>query len=274
MTYTSTVRGWWGNSCNAIYGQVVINVLGDPVRISKLIEDGAKALGQAAYAKGYGMSSSVGGYNCRTIAGTDKLSLHAVAGGIAMDCDPRDNPFIRGTVRDYTRCRFTPQQVAAIEAIRTNTNKRVWRWGGDFGDYMHWQIDCHPDDMKSGINWDTVAGDGPPSSGSTERPDTMFCKYGDGFNTTDGDAVVKHWQTKLQKLGHDTGGTDGKYGGKTEASVKLVATASDGKQIDWLESAEIDYGIGLLGGGGLTKTEADGSYAKIKHGHTGTVTVN
>jgi len=271
MTYTSTIREWWGNSCDAIYGQVVIDVLGDPVRISKLIQEGAEAFSQAAFATGYGKSSSVGGYNCRNIGGTSKLSLHAVAGGIAMDCDPRDNPFVRGTVRNYSLCRFTPQQVAAVEAIRTKNGKRVWRWGGDFGDYMHWQIDCHPDDIKTGINWNTVAGDGSsiPSPTPGERPDTMFCKYSDGFNTTDGDAVVKHWQEKLQKLGHDTGGTDGKYGNKTTTAVKAVVVGVDGKEINWFESANIDYAIGLLGAGaGLSKADADKFYAQIKHGHT------
>jgi hypothetical protein len=69
-----------------------------------------------------------------------------------MDIDPTDNPFIRGTTWDFTMCRFTHAQVEAVLAIETVSGARVWRWGGDFGDYMHWQLDCKPDDIETGIN--------------------------------------------------------------------------------------------------------------------------
>ncbi len=119
-------------------------------------------------------------YVCRNIAGQKAASLHAY--GLAIDIDhagPRcnvNNPTPdRRKVRFSTaatkleRCRdvqrgiadtaFTPEQVAAVEAIRTVDGHQVFAWGGRWPttkDTMHFQINVTPQELARGIAPETV----------------------------------------------------------------------------------------------------------------------
>lgn len=72
-----------------------------------------------------------GTYNCRNIAGTELKSLHSY--GIALDLNPSKNPF--GTTKTDMPKAFTDAVLATD----------LFRWGMDFKDPMHWEIDVPPD---------------------------------------------------------------------------------------------------------------------------------
>ena len=276
MASTHLVRTWW----SAYWAD------GYDVRVPFLGREGAKmtnftlpawrALEAALMANGYGTASIVstyyprpiGGYTCDMDNGGYGCSLHGYS-GCAMDIDPALNPYIRGTRWDFSRCKFTKKQVDAVLAIRTNSGAQVFRWGGDFGDYMHWQMNCRPEDIKTGINPATVPEwDGLPISPPIETggEDVRYVKYSDGFNTTNGDEDVRYWQTLLVALGQDTRGIDGKYGGGTKSAVANV-TGQSGDQIGGVEAAIIHIAIGNLSEGGTpvnayTKSESDALYVR------------
>lgn len=85
------------------------------------------------------LAGQVGGYNCRTIAGSSTLSNHS--SGTAIDLNWARHPSgSRGT--------FTSAQVATIRDILART-RGVVRWGGDYSttvDEMHFEINVSPSD--------------------------------------------------------------------------------------------------------------------------------
>jgi hypothetical protein len=119
-------------------------------------------------------------YVCRNIAGQKAASLHAY--GLAIDIDhakPRcniNNPTPDGRKVRFSsaatkskRCRdvqrgtadtaFTPQQVSAVESIRTVDGQQVFAWGGRWTatkDTMHFQINVTPAELARGIDPTTV----------------------------------------------------------------------------------------------------------------------
>jgi hypothetical protein len=135
-------------------------------------------------------------FNCRNIGGQKTRSLHAY--GLAIDIDHsqptcnvnRATPDGRA-VRFSTaatkeeRCRdvragtadttFTPQQVAAVEAIRTVDGHQVFAWGGRWRttkDTMHFQINVEPAELARGLRQPA----GAPTAGiSAEANDLEVC---------------------------------------------------------------------------------------------------
>jgi hypothetical protein len=129
------------------------------------------ALEQALRSTGY-RPQSVWNYNCRDIKGQPgRRSLHAY--GLALDVDPDCNPHRRGAqaparfsraATQQDRCQdvragwadtaFTPEQVAAVEAIRTVDGLQVFAWGGRWmtsPDSMHFQVNVGPEELGRGI---------------------------------------------------------------------------------------------------------------------------
>ena len=107
------------------------------------------ALEQALHAEGI-RAPEAWAYNVRNIAGSSLPSLHSY--GIAIDLDPAANPYVPWS--GWHQTRFTPDQIAAVDAIVTTRGVRVWKWGGHWrpdADLMHFQIDCHPDELRQGI---------------------------------------------------------------------------------------------------------------------------
>lgn len=125
------------------------------------------------YALDYGDAEIVGSirYCPAGIAGRPCLtsglncSLHNYC--LAYDVDPfaAGNGYIHAKVteEDFDEdwfpavCKFTLEQVQAVEAIRTNNGAQIFRWlGWAIGDFMHWQINCTREDLATGINLSTV----------------------------------------------------------------------------------------------------------------------
>lgn len=115
---------------------------------------------------------SVWNYNNRPITGGSAPSLHAY--GIATDVDPRCNPYrvtpgeppVRFSTKptQEQRCAdvaagladtaFTPEQVAAVEAVSTVDGLQVIAWGGRWRsvkDAMHFQVNVSPDELRRGL---------------------------------------------------------------------------------------------------------------------------
>jgi peptidoglycan L-alanyl-D-glutamate endopeptidase CwlK len=83
-------------------------------------------------------------FNYRLIAGTDRLSRHAL--GRAVDINPRENPAIypdgrivpAGAVRRPGKPGTFTEDHPVVRAFR----EKGWRWGGDFThlrDYHHFE---------------------------------------------------------------------------------------------------------------------------------------
>lgn len=162
MASTTTKRIWYAPyACEKSGTFPYVTILGFKRKVCPVAVEAFEALDKALKATGR-TSKSIGTYNCRPITGGTKLSLHAF--GIADD----DNPFALGngyyagvSLFSWSRTDFTPEQVAAVEAIKTKNGKKVFRWGGWWTigrDYMHWEIDCSPSDLATGIDWSTVKG--------------------------------------------------------------------------------------------------------------------
>ena len=98
----------------------------------------------------------IGGASC-TCSSSGKCSLHGQ--GIAIDIDPRLNPYIRTSVFRWTSTAFTPAQVALLEGIRNTKGEQLWFWGGRWNsikDYMHWETNVDPGSTE--VDWATVPG--------------------------------------------------------------------------------------------------------------------
>lgn len=83
------------------------------------------------------------GFNYRTIAGTDKLSKHAL--GQAIDINPLLNPYIKGNLIRPRGALYQPQKPGTItenSKIAQFFQKRGWVWGGNWDDrkdYQHFE---------------------------------------------------------------------------------------------------------------------------------------
>jgi peptidoglycan LD-endopeptidase CwlK len=88
-------------------------------------------------------ANNVSGFNYRFIAGTDRLSNHAL--GRAVDINPFINPYIRQDYRMPEGVDYDPKAVGAITEdgeIVELFKKLGWEWGGDWTDrkdYQHFQ---------------------------------------------------------------------------------------------------------------------------------------
>ena len=119
---------------------------------------------EAAHRAGGYTPRSAWSYNFRGIAGAPctcsnfgRCSLHGQ--GIAIDIDPRLNPFIRTNIFNWSVTAYTPEQVALIEGILNVDGDPLWFWGGRWSsikDYMHWEANVDP--ASTEVDWSTVPG--------------------------------------------------------------------------------------------------------------------
>jgi hypothetical protein len=177
---TAALRNAWREYRCATNRMVQLRVFGKwNTPVNPKTVDAWRALESTLTAAGYDVHRAWV-YVCRNIAGQKAASLHAY--GLAIDIDhagPRcnvNNPTPdRRKVRFSTattkleRCRdvqrgiadtaFTPEQVAAVEAIRTVDGHQVFAWGGRWPttkDTMHFQINVTPQELARGIAPETV----------------------------------------------------------------------------------------------------------------------
>lgn len=229
MASTATKRIWYAAyACEKSGDFPNITILGKANReVQPDSVDFWHAFSQVLEVNGY-RAESVGTYNCRPITGGSGLSLHSY--GIAVDIDPYalGNPYYGSfSVFSWNRTKFTPEQVAAVEAIRTNNGKKAFRWGGWWTytrDYMHWEIDVAPADLRTGVNWSTVQG-GETLAGLRveELQETLNAM---GAKDHEGKALV----------------VDGEFGPRTQSA--------------WIN------GMKMGGSGGITQTDADKRYVR------------
>lgn len=169
--------------------------------------DAFRALEAALSSTGYEPRSRWA-YNCRKIAGTSSYSLHSA--GIAVDIDPKENPYDHG---DKYSGKLKSHHVAAVLAIKNRLGQPVWAWGGDWKkpDRMHFQLDQGP--LRVDVDWSTVPN---VSSGGGVREENVLGKG------SSGKAVVE-FQNRLLVWDADAlpqWGPDGDYGQETIVAVK------------------------------------------------------
>lgn len=165
-------RAWTGHAGEKTARMVPLRLLGrPPTPVHPYTVDAWRAMERALTATGY-RPHSVWNYSYRQITAGTGLSLHAY--GLATDIDPDCNPF-RLTPRQPVirfspkpdqeqRCAdvkaqladtaFTPEQVAAVEAITTLDGLQVIAWGGrwrSIKDAMHFQINLSPEELRRGL---------------------------------------------------------------------------------------------------------------------------
>jgi len=178
--WTSQVRTAWADRRCKTTGLASISFLGrgQPHTTAKVWTQPECVPGWAAaelvlYALDYGDAeivgsirycpAGIGGKKCE--ADGRNCSLHNYC--LAFDVDPyaKGNGYIRSKVTEENFdedwfpavCKFTLEQVQAVEAIKTNNGAQIFRWlGWAIGDFMHWQINCTRADLATGIDLSTV----------------------------------------------------------------------------------------------------------------------
>src|SRR5215472_1361190 len=163
LTTEQLRRAWAAYHC-AKPQMVPIRLLSHTTPVNPLAVDAFRALARALAATGY-QAKRTWVYCCRAIRAArpgqhTRASLHAY--GLAVDIDPPVNPHsrnVRGPIRFSSAATqqgrmddvkaglagtcFTPEQVAAVEAIRTVDGRPVFGWGGRWRsshDAMHFEI--------------------------------------------------------------------------------------------------------------------------------------
>lgn len=285
MATTGTKRIWYAQyACEKSGDFPEVTILGREREVCPLTVEAWQAFNQVLTLTGYD-AQSVGTYNCRPITGGSKLSLHAY--GIAVDIDPfaLGNPYY-GFWKSFSwnDTEFTPEQIAAVEAIRTTAGKKVFLWGGrwiSIKDYMHFEIDVSPSDLEKGIDWSTVKG------GQLVGGEPMLKKGDKGRAVAEAQhAMTNLWGYQMQPDGKDwppfeqpegtvaksiyTGkefgpGEDGSFGDHMEAMVSRFQRNVDLPRTGILDSLTMGMlmeGIYQIGGGGLTQTDADKRYVR------------
>lgn len=179
---TTFLNSAWSRYACTDKDMVQQQVLSTRTPVNPLTVDAWAALARALLSTGY-EAKATWAYTCRLIAGSTQRSLHSF--GIALDIDPSWNPHLKNTVgpvrfsteptqagriADVLAGRaetvFTPQQVAAVEAIRTVDGRQVFNWGGRWRtshDSMHFQIDLTPDELRRGIDGRSVPAGAAPA---------------------------------------------------------------------------------------------------------------
>lgn len=168
---TARIRQAWRDDVCRNDRMVRVRILGWQTRANARTTVAWAALDEALRRTSY-RAERAGVYNCRDIAGTTSRSLHAY--GLAVDIDSAWNPnrrtpdrrpvrFSTATTQDERLADvrrktadtvFTPEQVAAVEAIRTVDGRQVFTWGGRWNttkDTMHFQLSVTPEELARGL---------------------------------------------------------------------------------------------------------------------------
>ena len=145
---------YWDFDGELRHGRLVVNERqdGKVLRAFHRIYDAKFRIRRMRLIEAYGGSddrsmdaNNTSGFNCRTVAGTNRWSEHAY--GRAVDINPVQNPFVRGgTVEPEAGRRYLDRSnvrrgmiVRPSPVIRAFTAVE-WSWGGDWQsskDYMH-----------------------------------------------------------------------------------------------------------------------------------------
>lgn len=90
-------------------------------------------------------ANNTSGFNCRTVAGTSRLSQHGL--GLAVDVNPLMNPYVKGSTVDppegarwADRSRTDAGMIKPGDAVVDAFERQGWAWGGYWRsgpDYQH-----------------------------------------------------------------------------------------------------------------------------------------
>jgi peptidoglycan hydrolase-like protein with peptidoglycan-binding domain len=187
--------------------------------------DAFRALEATLRATGY-EAQSRWAYNCRMIASSNKPSLHSA--GIAVDIDPKDNPYTTG---DPFSGKLTREQVAAVLAIKNSKGRSVWSWGGNWRkpDRMHFQLDQGPDAVD--VDWSTVPGGAvlAAASGMAPAESRPTDEEGNVLRNGASGKAVEFFQARLLAWNEEAlpeWGADGDFGDETTEWVRKFQTAA------------------------------------------------
>lgn len=197
-----------------------------PVKVQDFWVPAVEAMEHQLIATGYENPCDwIGSYKVRNIFGSIYISWHSYGGAIDLDYggdvdgdgDPTidKNPHLHrrlypGDPAFGVEFQLLEHQVHAIEAIRTVNGKRVWRWlGWSIGDTMHFEPNCSPDDIATGID--------PKSLIGAEMTCPWTVMAVDTTETVDGNEGVP-WRTRYAPCDdHWDNGNDIEWGVNTGA---------------------------------------------------------
>ncbi len=257
MTTTRQMRTWWSDYRCVKDDIKPISILGlNAGTCATPMYDGFKAIEMALVANRYKdpkviwipreCPTGIAGKPCQH-DGTN-CSIHNYR--VALDIDPfkLGNPHFYsryGDGWDFSNCKITSAQVAAIEGIKNTHGEQMNRWlGWLIGDTMHFEGQVPPDRCE--VDWKTVPGN-PPPEGDDEMflpvqkndkgedvrylQDMLNLTYGAGLKL-DGDygpAVVKACLDHIAKYTNNVGGKAGIWvGGKQWTRMSLDFVRKNG----------------------------------------------
>jgi subtilisin family serine protease len=181
---TEQLRRAWADYLGAERQMAAVLLFGNQILVNPVAADAFTAFAEALRATGY-HGHVLWGYDHHDAGRAGygdppQASLHAY--GLAVDVDPQWNPHrpaVSGPVvfsaRPSQRERqqevgaglagtvLTPQQLAAVEAIRTVDGLQVFRWGGHWRsshDAMHFEIRLTPAELRRGLTEQLMPGTG------------------------------------------------------------------------------------------------------------------
>ena len=237
------------------------------------------ALELALRAGGY-TPRSAWSYNFRGIAGATctcsnfgRCSLHG--NGIAIDIDPKLNPFIRTTTFRWSDTAFTAAIIAFVEGIRNTKGEQLWFWAGRWNsikDYMHFEANVDPG--SADVDWSTVPGEtkGAGVNITPSSPPIHIAELqkimAEEFSLDNGAFTPLSGRSQFDDASFEAG-EDGDWGGTCTANVKAMQKALNYKQngalVDdylWQIITIRNYSGGSLRGY-YTKKQADGRFVNI-----------
>ncbi len=193
--------------------------------------DAYEALEAALASAGYQPKRSWSN-KCRKIAGSKHYSLHSY--GIAIDIDPKLNPYTEGSA--YAG-KLQRGHVAAVLAIKNTEGRRIWSWGGNWKkpDRMHFQLDQGPDGVA--VDPSTIP-DGSATAGSEGAG--VAAAPGPLEGATHGVAA-----TSLNVRSEPS--TRGSKVAALPSGTQVIVTATDRREADGYEWVQIEAGGGIAG---------------------------
>lgn len=231
MTTSTQLRSLWA----AWYGEdakanksVVVAFQGDgklwELPVADRAGDAFKAMAEIAKRHGYLFLEAAGGtWVVRNIGGTNIPSLHSY--GIAMDWNPSKNPWKTCTTN------IPQNMIVEVLALRTGNGKPVFTWGGNWrpcsnADPMHFQIDCSPADLLTGIKGIPVTPTPTPPGGTVSVTVTRSTVQEGDKNTANGsDEKIVQGLLHAHGYGATAGTVDGIIGSKTDTAIRQFQSA-------------------------------------------------
>lgn len=177
---------------------------GDKAGVRKALAPLVSELLKQTEARGYALDpAQTGGFNCRSIRGSNKPSNHSR--GLAVDLNWNRNP-----MASYFKSDIPPHIVSMWE-------QAGFYWGGRYSgrpDTMHFEYIGSVASVQTNLAKLRGSSSGTPKTDKCEQaPQTTIKKGSRG-------AAVREAQCRLNAKGFSAGAADGIFGPKTDAAVR------------------------------------------------------